>query len=146
MRPPGLRGGDVFSKQKRSWVMSRIRADTWVELRFRRACWQAGIRGWRLHRRVEGARPDMLFARLRVAVFIDGCFWHGCPKCYQAPRNNAQFWRRKLTANRARDRAQSRKLRRQGWQVLRFWECDTERRTSWCIQQLRESLRSSRMS
>ena len=67
-------------------------------------------------------RPDFVFPRQKVAVFVDGCFWHGCPRHYNVPANNAGFWRRKLEANRARDRLVTRMLRRAGWIVVRVWE------------------------
>lgn len=67
-------------------------------------------------------RPDFVFPLERVAVFVDGCFWHGCPRHYNVPVGNALFWERKLKANRARDRLVSRTLRGAGWTVLRIWE------------------------
>jgi DNA mismatch endonuclease (patch repair protein) len=65
---------------------------------------------------------------LRVAVFVDGCFWHGCPAHFNKPRNNAAFWRRKIVGNRARDRLVNRTLRRMGWKVLRIWEHELGRK------------------
>ena len=75
-------------------------------------------------RRVKGfaVRPDFVFRKARVAVFVDGCFWHGCPKHCKLPVNNRAFWRRKLAVNRARDRLVTRSLRRLGWRVIRLWE------------------------
>lgn len=70
----------------------------------------------------KGVRPDFVFPKLRVAVFIDGCFWHGCPLHGTKPANNRAFWRRKLARNRARDRLVDRLLRAQGWRVVRVWE------------------------
>jgi len=67
-------------------------------------------------------RPDFVLPKLRLAVFVDGCFWHGCPKHATKPRNNAAFWRKKLATNKARDRLVNRKLRRNSWQVWRLWE------------------------
>ena len=79
------------------------------------------ITGWRRHAAIFG-RPDFAFSRLRIAVFVDGCFWHGCPKCYQRPQWNRRFWEEKLRRNRARDRLVSKTLRAKGWKVLRIWE------------------------
>ncbi len=115
---------DVFSRKKRSEVMSKIRGhgnkDTEVRLAvlFRKA----GITGWRRQYRIEG-RPDFAFPNKRLAVFVDGCFWHGCPRCYQAPKDNAKFWRDKIRQNKARDRFVTRRLRREGWGVFRIWGC-----------------------
>lgn len=124
---------DVFTKRKRSEVMSRIRSrgnkDT--ELALARLLRRNGIRGWRRHVQVrvqnaEGrmlkVKPDFVFREVRLTVFVDGCFWHSCPKHATKPKNNAPFWRKKLAANKARDRLVNRSLRRNGWRVLRIWE------------------------
>lgn len=114
---------DVFTKSKRSEVMSRIRSrgnkDTELELvKVFRA---SGITGWRRHQPVFG-KPDFVFRKLRLAVFVDGCFWHGCPQHATEPRTNAAFWRRKFAANKARDLLVNRTLRKSGWRVVRIWE------------------------
>jgi len=67
-------------------------------------------------------KPDFVFPKSKLAVFVDGCFWHGCPRHFIRPRGNAAFWRKKIAANKARDRLVNRTLRRQGWKVLRIWE------------------------
>ena len=169
---------DVFSKRKRSEVMSRIRSrgnkDT--ELAFAKLLRAAGICGWRRHLliratvescwlRVESrkqkrsrnpqpstinpqlaVRPDFVFRKQRMAIFVDGCFWHGCPKhCKYAkwltqsvtannppsPKNRLRrtgraFWLRKLAGNKTRDRVVNRTLRRAGWRVVRIWECELQ--------------------
>ena len=68
-------------------------------------------------------RPDFVFRQLRTVIFVDGCFWHGCPRHATKPRNNAAFWRAKLAGNRRRDALVTRTLRRAGWRVIRIWEC-----------------------
>jgi len=80
-----------------------------------------GITGWRRRSRLFG-KPDFVFASKKVAVFVDGCFWHGCPRCYLAPKHNSGYWADKVTRNRARDLRVSRELRASGWSVLRIWE------------------------
>lgn len=106
----------------RSANMSRIRGiNTKPELVLRKALWKNGLR-YRLHSRVEGTRPDIVFRKRRLAVFIDGCFWHGCPLHYVRPRSKPEFWADKLRANTARDQAQTLRLMQNGWMVLRFWE------------------------
>jgi len=87
------------------------------------------VSGWALHRRDIVGRPDFYFADSQIAVFIDGCFWHGCPKCFQAPRQNARFWAKKIGLNRKRDQRVTRFLRRQGVKVIRLWEHDLEKKT-----------------
>jgi len=113
----------VFTKRTRSEVMSRIRGrgNRETELALAALLRAHGVTGWRRNQPVFG-KPDFVFARERVAVFVDGCFWHGCPKHANMPANNRAFWRRKLTANKARDRFVNGQLRRQGWRVLRIWE------------------------
>ena len=180
---------DVFTKAKRSEVMSRIRSrgnrDT--ELALARLLRKHGIAGWRRQVRLRvtsgqwqvagkrqrrtspktltpspspirwargasdspqrGARdargsvmspvtrhlsltvrPDFVFPESRTVIFVDGCFWHGCPRHATKPRNNAAFWRKKLAGNKARDRKVNRALRRAGWQVLRIWEHELQKR------------------
>jgi len=114
---------DVFTKAKRSEVMSQIRGhgnkDT--ELALMRLLRRHRITGWRRHQPVFG-KPDFVFPKARLAVFVDGCFWHGCPKHCKMPTGNRVFWLKKLSANKARDRLVTRALRREGWRVLRVWE------------------------
>ena len=122
---------DIFTKAKRSEVMSRIRSrgnkDT--ELALMRVFRAHGITGWRRRQGVFG-KPDFVFPKLRLAVFVDGCFWHGCPKHGTKPRNNAAFWRRKFAGNKTRDLLVTRTLRRNGWRVLRIWEHELARKNA----------------
>ena len=114
---------DVLSPtQRRRCMASNKGRDTRPEVALRRACWALGLR-YTLRSRMTG-RPDFIFPRERVAVFVDGCFWHVCPEHYIAPATRAEFWRSKLQANRARDEHVNLELAAVGWQVLRFWEHD----------------------
>src|SRR5690349_19592581 len=88
-----------------------------TELTFARTLRANRVSGWRRHIDALG-RPDFAWPGQRVAVFIDGCFWHGCPRCYKAPKTNRSFWRDKVTSNRARDRRVTAELRRAGWVVV----------------------------
>jgi DNA mismatch endonuclease (patch repair protein) len=157
---------DVFSKAKRSEVMSRIRSrgnkDTEVALAklFRRH----KINGWRrqqklrVERKKQGntsprpspqrgegeacasvsspvtrhsplaVRPDFVFRQARLALFVDGCFWHGCPKHGTQPKGNRAFWKNKFSRNKARDILVTKTLRRSGWRVLRIWEHELARK------------------
>jgi DNA mismatch endonuclease (patch repair protein) len=114
---------DVFSKKKRSQVMAAIRScgnkDT--ELRLASILREARITGWRRHQPIQG-KPDFVFGRERVALFVDGCFWHGCPKHGREPRTNVDYWIQKLARNKARDRSVAKVLRQDGWTVIRIWE------------------------
>jgi DNA mismatch endonuclease (patch repair protein) len=105
--------------------MSRIRShgnkDT--ELVLAKLFRRHGITGWRRNQRIFG-KPDFVFRKARLAVFVDGCFWHRCPKHCRMPKSNRGFWRRKFFSNRRRDRLVNRTLRKAGWRVLRIWEHD----------------------
>ena len=178
---------DVFTKAKRSEVMSRIRGrgnkDT--ELALARLLRANGISGWRRHllvratvdspwlrvesgrnqrrtsprpspQRGEGVRrrntqlstpnpqltvrPDFVFRKSRTAIFVDGCFWHGCPKHATKPKNNRAFWQRKLAGNAARDRLVTQTLKRAGWGVIRIWECDLAKRPQVCVRRIQRRL------
>ncbi|MFZ2524837.1 MAG: very short patch repair endonuclease [Candidatus Ferrigenium altingense] len=114
---------DIWSKKKRSEVMSLIRSrgNKATELRLIEVFREFGITGWRRSQPLLG-KPDFTFRHERVVVFVDGCFWHGCPKCYKRPKSNRKFWDTKIANNRKRDRLVSRELRRLGWQVVRIWQ------------------------
>lgn len=108
----------------KSQMMARVRTkDTAPEMLVRRALWRAGIR-YRIGIRIDGVRPDIVFPRQKVCVFVDGCFWHACPMHGTIPASNTSFWREKLYRNAARDQRQSNLLVESGWRVLRFWEHD----------------------
>lgn len=103
--------------------MSRIRGrDTEPELILRREIRRHGKGGYRIHPKGMQGSPDIAFMRQRVAVFVDGCFWHRCPKCYKPPSSNAEFWRSKVERNVERDRRVESSLAAAGWIVLRVWE------------------------
>jgi DNA mismatch endonuclease, patch repair protein len=118
---------DVFTPAKRSAVMASIRSkgnrDT--ELRMIALLRAHRIRGWRRGSALFG-KPDFVFPVERVALFVDGCFWHGCPRPKHAPmpRNRAEWWAEKLGKNKTRDQVVSRRLQQKGWTVVRVWECD----------------------
>ena len=134
---------DVFSKSKRSEVMSLIRGrgnrDT--ELKLAKFFRRHRITGWRRQiqitsprpspQRGEGVRvrPDFIFKQTGLALFVDGCFWHGCPKHGTKPKGNRAFWKKKFARNQTRDRLVNRALRRAKWRVLRIWEHDLHRAT-----------------
>lgn len=114
---------DVWTKEKRSEVMSLVRGrgnkDT--ELVLVRLFRQNKIKGWRRHTSLPG-RPDFTFRKHRLTLFVDGCFWHGCPKHRRIPKSNRAFWTRKIFGNIERDKKVFRLLCKLGWKVLRIWE------------------------
>jgi len=108
---------------ERSRIMARVRStgNASTEQRMVAIFRAARITGWRRHLPLPG-KPDFAFPKAKVVVFVDGCFWHGCPRCYRAPKQNAPYWTAKVARNKERDRRQARELRQKGWRVLRLWE------------------------
>lgn len=132
---------DVFDKAKRSAVMSRIRGrgNRSTEVALASLLRHHRITGWRRGQKLLG-KPDFVFVAARLAVFVDGCFWHGCPLHCTVPKSNSQFWSNKLKANRTRDRSVCRRLRQRGWFVIRIWECELSRDPHRCVEKLRQAL------
>ena len=114
---------DVFTKAKRSQVMAAIRSrgNRNTELKLAAILRAHHITGWRRHQPLPG-RPDFLFRRERLAIFVDGCFWHGCRWHCRMPKTRTAFWTPKIQRNRTRDREVQKQLRAAGWAVLRIWE------------------------
>ena len=119
---------DHVSKTVRSKIMAAVRSsgNTTTELPLGNLLWAAGLRGYRKNWKAPG-KPDFAWPGRKIAVFVDGCFWHGCTKCKYLPRTNVTFWKDKIETNRARDKRVRRLLRRQGWLVLAFWEHEVKR-------------------
>ena len=120
---------DVLTPAQRSANMARIRGlgNASTELRLIAVFRLHGITGWRRGFPLIG-KPDFVFPRLKLAVFVDGCFWHGCPLHATQPKQNAEFWQAKIAKNRLRDQLVTRTLRRAGWRVVRFWEHELTRK------------------
>lgn len=137
---------DVFTKTKRSEVMSRIRGsgnqDT--ELRLISIFREHGVTGWRRNASLFG-KPDFVFPQKKLAVFVDGCFWHRHPRCRFAytPKSRREFWLPKFETNVARDKLVIRTLKKHGWRVVRIWECRlTPRHSSRVVTQIKRALDS----
>ena len=113
-----------------------------TELKLRGLIVASGISGWQMHRSELPGRPDFYFSEKRLAVFVDGCFWHGCPRCGHTPRTNSEYWIAKLARNQKRDSNVSKALRRKGIRVLRFWECRLRQNPAMCLTRLGNALRS----
>lgn len=124
---------DTFTNTERSEIMRRVKGqDTTPELILRKLLWAAGVRGYRLNREDLPGRPDIVIPRVQVAVFVDGCFWHGCPRCYRRPSSNRSYWDAKVERNMRRDRSQRSALRRLGWSVIRLWEHEVAKQPERC--------------
>lgn len=122
--------------------MSRVRRrDTRPELLLRRALWAAGVRGYRVDDRRLPGRPDLAWTRHRVAVFVDGAFWHGHPSAYK-PGCHGDYWDQKIQRNVERDRAADELLRELGWIVLRLWDFDVRRNLSDALAKIDDALRA----
>jgi len=130
---------DIFSKEKRSWIMSRIRGkNTKIDLAMKRLLAKNKIK-FEMYPKMYG-NPDFMIEKKRIAVFCDGDFWHGY-RYDEKKRPAKKFWRDKIKQNMRRDRKVSRKLRREEWSVLRFWEHDVEKNPEKCIRKIRRKLK-----
>jgi len=120
--------------------MARIRGkNTRPEKRLRAALWSAGLR-YRLHVSTPAGRPDLVFTRRKICVFIDGCFWHGCPSHYVLPRSRQEFWLAKLRDNVVRDRRQTNELEAKGWIVIRVWEHEVFEQLDQVVSRIRTAV------
>jgi DNA mismatch endonuclease, patch repair protein len=124
--------------ETRSKNMGAIRSkgNRSTEWRLRSLLIRSGQRGWKVHSKDFIGTPDFAFPHSRVLVFIDGCYWHGCPKCGHIPKTNTEYWTAKIGRNQKRDRKYSRELRKQGFKVIRIWECALKARPSQCLQRI----------
>jgi len=122
---------DMFDKQKRSEIMSKVHSnDTSPEIRVRKLLHSMGYR-FRLHRQDLPGKPDIVLPKYNTVIFVHGCFWHGCPTCRHAqirPQANAEYWNKKLDRTMARDKENQARLEALGWRVLVIWECETRKR------------------
>lgn len=127
----------------KSEQMARIRTSgTEAELQLRKRLWREGLR-YVLGRKLPG-RPDILLVGARVAVFVDGCFWHCCPVHYKSPKSNSDFWERKMFENRARDERVDSELTALGFMVIRIWEHEVEDDIEGAVARILAAVRSVR--
>jgi len=130
---------DWLTPEQRSRNMSAIRSrgnrTTERALRYRLV--RAGVRGWRLHSAELPGKPDFVFRRRRLVIFVDGCYWHGCPKCYRPPETHTGYWSEKFKRNKSRDRRVTAALRRGGWRVLRVWEHEVEKSPDKMVEKIK---------
>lgn len=114
------------SNENVSKIMSHNKAkNTKPELLVRKALWEKGHRGYRLHPKNIPGRPDIAFIGKKIAIFVNGCYWHRCPTCnYGIPKTNSKFWENKFSKNVERDKRKIKELKELGWKVVTIWECE----------------------
>lgn len=127
---------DTRTPEQRSRIMAAVRSrDTGPEVALRRALFAAGVRGWRCHRRDLPGRPDIAFGVAKVAVFVDGAFWHGHPSRHK-PGRSGFYWDEKIEQNVSRDRRVDQELRDAGWTVVRLWDFEVKRDLSGAVSRV----------
>jgi DNA mismatch endonuclease (patch repair protein) len=127
---------DVFTKKKRSWIMSRIRGkDTKIEKFFERKLRFNKIKFQKYPKILKGGNPDFLIGN--IAVFIDGCFWHKCPIHYREPKSKRKYWLPKIEDNARRDKEVTRTLKKKRYKVIRFWEHNVLKNSNICIKKIK---------
>lgn len=133
---------DKYDKATRSRMMSAVkpRGNKSTEQKMVVLLRKHSLAGWRRHYSVLGT-PDFCWPKLKVALFVDGCFWHGCPSCRRAPKSNQPFWEEKVHKNIQRDRKVSRGLRKTGWSVLRVRECQLAKPAT--VARIKRALRNN---
>jgi len=123
---------DHVAPETRSQIMRAVKSKNArsTERKLRAALVASGIRGWHMHADQLPGKPDFIFPEKKLAVFVDGCFWHGCSKCYRRPNSSQTYWDAKVAGNMARDKSRRAELKKQGWKVLRFWEHEVKESVS----------------
>jgi DNA mismatch endonuclease (patch repair protein) len=127
-------------KESTSKVMSANKAkNTRPEIALRRRLWKEGIRGYRLNWKKAPGRPDIAFPSRKVAVFVNGCYWHRCPHCHPSfPRTHKDFWELKFSNNIRRDKQKIAQLEQMGWKVLTIWECELKKEINRAVDRVKE--------
>ncbi len=127
---------DVLTEEQRKYNMSQIRAkNTGPEVKLRKLLYAHGIRGYRIHYELPG-KPDIVFVKKKIVVFVDGCFWHKCPKCFREPETRKEFWMKKISENVKRDKRNQQTLTEQGWSVIRVWEHEIRKEPEITVQRI----------
>lgn len=127
---------DVLTPKQRTYNMSRIRGkNTAPEIKLRKMLFASGVRGYRIHYNLPG-KPDIVFIKKKIAVFIDGCFWHKCPVCFQEPETRKDFWMKKIQSNIDRDKKVNEQLKNDGWAVIRIWEHEIKKEPEEAVKKI----------
>lgn len=118
----------------------KARGNKSTEIAFLNSLRRNKIFGWRRHIQGVYGHPDFIFRKQKVCVFIDGCYWHGCKKCYVRPKTNKKYWDTKIINNKRRDRKVTKYLRDDGWTVLRIWEHQLKKDQPFYLEKIRKFL------
>jgi DNA mismatch endonuclease (patch repair protein) len=139
---PRLRDTLVVAESTRRSMSANRSVNTKPEIALRTALWHAGHRGYRKNVTRLPGKPDIVFGRQRVAIFIQGCFWHGCPNCTRnlTPKTNALYWATKISQNKARDERNAHALEAAGYRVLVVWECDLKSNVQSVVARISDTL------
>ena len=137
---PGGRFDSVSPTRSKAMSAVRGRGNRTTERRLRLALVRASMSGWKIHVRGIVGNPDFFFADFQVAVFVDGCFWHGCERCGHIPNTNRPYWSEKIRRTKERDIEKTEKLWLSGITVIQFWEHELQQDLPACIEKLRNAL------
>lgn len=135
-----IRSRELSASRSANMRAIRSKGNLSTERRLRSLLARHGVTGWRLHEASLPGNPDFFFPDARLVLFIDGCFWHGCPKCGHIPKTNVRYWRRKILGNKKRDAVIRKRLRTLGFSVLQVWECELKRNPSACISRITRTI------
>lgn len=132
----------IPKKESTSRLMSANKAkNTKPELKLRKALWNFGLKGYRLHPKDIPGRPDLIYRKYGLAIFVNGCYWHRCQKCKPSfPKSNVDFWKGKFQKNKERDRRKIQELEFEGWKTIVIWECEINKDLDKCVQKINEMI------
>jgi DNA mismatch endonuclease, patch repair protein len=140
---PGGKFSDVTAERSQAMRAVRSKGNKTTENRLRLALARSMLKGWKVHHPGIPGHPDFAFPELKIAIFVDGCFWHGCPICGHIPKTNSAYWATKIASNRRRDKANNNRLKIAGFRVLRIWEHVLRNDATTCIANIRLLLKAS---
>lgn len=136
--PPKATNPNVSKSMK-----GNIAKGTKPELMLRKALWRSGFKGYRLNWHIPG-RPDIAYPKSRLAIFVNGCYWHRCPICKpKMPKTNTEFWKKKFTRNKKRDELKNKRLKDLGWHTITVWECQLKRGIEKEVLRIKRALRNA---
>lgn len=132
----------IPKNESTSRVMSANKAkNTKPEILLRKALWHTGQKGYRLHPRDVPGRPDIIFRKSKLSVFVNGCYWHRCDKCIPSfPKSNQDFWKEKFKKNIERDARKIHELESDGWKTITIWECEIKNSLDKCVQKINDKI------